>query len=315
MKLKKLFTMAYCVIIAAMGITLTGCNVNVRDVLDEISSVVNEEIGSDTDHESSRYTDHESSSDTDHESSSDTNTENSSGNENNTDANTEKPKSGTWVQTETRYFAYENGEQQYVSRQNEYFKYRCYYRGVTEDNFVKFQVSGGLYSIYPENSYYVDSYHLCSIPDTSYPAGGLVTLTANKQLKLYARWKNNTYTIINKTTKNYEENSINGGHGGHSDIGINYEIKDADGKEVDPFVDPTGMWDIDFYSDDGKRGWIDRGESNTFTAKMPEEAEIGDRIAILFSGATAYDSWSSEPQNDYGGYVWYAWIYTYTENA
>ena len=61
--------------------------------------------------------------------------------------------------------------------------------------------------------------------------------------------------------------------------------------------------------------WLDWGKSDTFTVKMPEEAEIGDRIAILFSGATAYDSWSSEPQNDYGGYVWYAWIYTYTKNA
>ena len=165
---------------------------------------------------------------------------------------------------------------------------------MTEDNFVKFQVSGGFYS--PTNSdenTYVDAYHLCSVPDTSYPAGGLVTLTA----------------------KNYEENSINGGHGGHSDIGINYEIKDADGKEVDPFVDPTGMWDIEFYSADGERGWIDRGESNTLTAKMPEEAENGDRIAIVFEGFSAYDSWGAEPQKDYGGTVWYAWIYTYTENA
>ena len=284
MKHKKLFTMAYCVIIAVMGITLTGCSINISDALDKIDSVVNEEIGSDTDYESSR--------DTDYGSSTDTNTESSSDSENSADTNTEEPKTGTWVQTETRYFAYKNGEEQYVSKQNEYSKYRCYYRGVTEDNFVKFQVSGGHYSIYPENSYYVDSYHLCSIPDTSYPAGGLVTLTA----------------------KNYEENSINGGHGGHSDIGINYEIKDADGKEVDPFVDPTGMWDIEFYSADGERGWIDRGESNTFTAKMPEEAENGDRIAIVFEGFSAYDSWGAEPQKDYGGTVWHAWIYTYTEN-
>lgn len=288
MKLKKLLTPVCCAIVVAMGLTLTGCNLNIKDIIDGFSNHTSAE-STDTDYESSRYTDYESNT----ESSSDTDYESSSDSENSADTNTEEPKTGTWVQTETRYFAYKNGEEQYVSKQNEYSKYRCYYRGVTEDNFVKFQVSGGHYSIYPENSYYVDSYHLCSIPDTSYPAGGLVTLTA----------------------KNYEENSINGGHGGHSDIGINYEIKDADGKEVDPFVDPTGMWDIEFYSADGERGWIDRGESNTFTAKMPEEAEIGDRIAILFSGATAYDSWGSEPQNDYGGFVWYAWIYTYTENA
>lgn len=75
------------------------------------------------------------------------------------------------------------------------------------------------------------------------------------------------------------------------------------------------MWDLDFYSADGEKGWIDMGKSNTFTASMPEDAEIGDRIAIIFQASTAYDSWSDEPQNDYGGYVWYAWIYTYTENT
>ena len=278
MKLKKLLTPVCWAIIVAMGITLTGCDSNGRGVLDEISSVVNEEIGSDTDHESNT----------------DTNTESSSGNENSTDANTESSNGGKWVQTETRYFAYKNGEKQYVSKQNEYYKYRCYYRGVTEDNFVKFQVSGGFYS--PTNSdenTYVDAYHLCSVPDTSYPAGGLVTLTA----------------------KNYEENVISWGHGGSSCIGINYELKEADGKKVDPFVHPSGMWDLDFYSADGEKGWIDMGKSNTFTASMPEDAEIGDRIAIIFQASTAYDSWSDEPQNDYGGYVWYAWIYTYTENA
>ena len=234
MKLKKLLILAYCVIVATMGITLTGCNLNIKDIIDGFSNDTSAE-NTNTDYESSRDKDSGNRTDKDSENT-DKDSENSNGNENSTDANTESSNGGTWVQTETRYFAYKNGEEQYVSKQNEYSKYRCYYRGVTEDNFVKFQVSGGHYSIYPENSYYVDSYHLCSIPDTSYPAGGLVTLTA----------------------KNYEENSINGGHGGHSDIGINYEIKDADGKEVDPFVDPTGMWDIEFYSADGERGWIDR---------------------------------------------------------
>lgn len=270
MKLKKLLTPVCWAIIVAMGITLTGCDSNGRGVLDETSSVVNEEIGSDTDYESSND------------------------NENSTDENTESSNGGTWVQTGTKYFAYENGEKQYVSKQNEYYKYRCYFRGVTEDNFVKFQVSGGFYS--PTNSdenTYVDAYHLCSVPDTSYPAGGLVTLTA----------------------KNYEENVISWGHGGSSCIGINYELKEADGKKVDPFVHPSGMWDLDFYSADGEKGWIDMGKSNTFTASMPEDAEIGDRIAIIFQASTAYDSWSDEPQNDYGGTVWYAWIYTYTENT
>lgn len=154
MKLKKLITMVCCAIVAAMGITLTGCNY----ILDEIDSVVNEESSTDTSAEISTGTNAETG----------------------TDTNTESSNGGTWVQTETRYFAYKDGEEQYVSKQNEYYKYRCYYRGVTEDNFVKFQVSGGYYDYSGDSKKNAtcDAYHLCSVPETSYPAGGLVTLTA-----------------------------------------------------------------------------------------------------------------------------------------
>ena len=63
-----------------------------------------------------------------------------------------------------------------------------------------------------------------------------------------------------------------------------------------------------------RRDRVENGKGWTLEI-VPEEAEIGDRIAIVFEGDSAYDSWSSAPQDDYGGYVWYAWIYTYTENA
>ena len=277
MKFKKTIILASCVLIAAMGITLTGCDLDIKGIVDEKNSVVNDE----------------SSHNTDYANSSDTSTENNStDNESSSDTNIENPNSGTWVLTETKYFVYKDGEEQYVSKQNEYYKHRCYFRGVTDDNFIKFQVSGGFYDPSDsKNNRTCDAYHLCSIPDTSYPAGGLVTLTA----------------------KNYEENVIGWGHGGSSSIGINYELKEADGKKEDPFVHPCGMWGLDFYSADGEKGRIDMGKSNTFTANMPEEAEIGDRIAIIFQGSTAYDSWSDEPQNDYGGTVWYAWIYTFTK--
>ena len=209
MKLKKLLTPICCAIVAAMGLTLTGCDLNVRDILDEIGSVVNEEIGSNTDYESSRdkdsgnRTDNDSGNSSDKDSeNTDKDSENSNGNENSTNANTESSNGGTWVQTETRYFAYENGEQQYVSRQNEYFKYRCYYRGVTEDNFVKFQVSGGYYDYSGDSkkNSTCDAYHLCSVPETSYPAGGLVTLNL----------------------KNYDENVINKANDHGSYIELKY---------------------------------------------------------------------------------------------
>ena len=275
MKLKKLLTPVCCAIVVAMGLTLTGCDLNVGDILDGFSNHTSTE-----------------STDTDYESSSDKDSGNSSDNENSTDANTESSNGGTWVQTETMYFAYENGEQQYVSKQNEYFKYRCYFRGVTEDNFVKFQVSGGFYD--PSNSKNnrtCDSYHLCSVPETSYPAGGLVTLNL----------------------KNYEENVINKAEGGGSYIELKYEDKEADGLERHPFFHSSRKIDPYSVTQQEYTIWLGGGKSDTFTVKMPEEAEIGDRIAILFSGTSAYDSWSSAPQDDYGGYVWYAWIYTFTK--
>ena len=153
MKLKKL--LASCVLIAAMVITLTGCSFNIGNILNENSSVVNNENSSVVNDENSS---------TDNESSSDTNIKN--------------PNSGTWVLTETKYYAYKNGEEQYVSKQNEYYKYRCYVRGVTDDNFIKFQVSGGYYDYSGDSkkNSTCDAYHLCSVPETSYPAGGLVTL-------------------------------------------------------------------------------------------------------------------------------------------
>lgn len=290
MKLKKL--LASCVLIAAMGITLTGCDLDIKGIVDEINSVVNDESSRDTDYGNSHDTNTENSS-TDNGNSSDTNTENSSDSENSTDTNTEEPKTGTWVQTETRYFAYKNGEERYVSKQNEYYKYRCYYRGVTEDNFVKFQVSGGYYDYSGDSkkNSTCDAYHLCSVPETSYPAGGLVTLNL----------------------KNYEENVINKAEGGGSYIELKYEDKEADGLERHPFFHSSRKIDPYSVTQQEYTIWLGGGKSDTFTVKMPEEAEIGDRIAILFSGTSAYDSWSSAPQDDYGGYVWYAWIYTFTK--
>ena len=268
MKLKKL--LASCVLIAAMGITLTGCSFNIGNILNENSSVVNNENSSVVNDENSS---------TDNESSSDTNIKN--------------PNSGTWVLTETKYFAYKNGEEQYVSKQNEYYKYRCYFRGVTYDNFIKFQVSGGYYDYSGDSkkNSTCDAYHLCSVPETSYPAGGLVTLNL----------------------KNYEENVINKAEGGGSYIELKYEDKEADGLERHPFFHSSRKIDPYSVTKQEYTIWLGGGKSDTFTVKMPEEAEIGDRIAILFSGASAYDSWSSAPQDDYGGYVWYAWIYTFTK--
>ena len=155
MKLKKLLILAYCVIVATMGITLTGCNLNIKDIIDgfsndtsaestntdyESSSDTDYESSSDTDHESSRDKDSGNSRDTDYESSTDTNTQSSSDNENSSDANTESSNGGTWVQTEMKYYAYKNGEEKYG--EEGFARYRCYYR--RDRKFMhSFNFSGG----------------------------------------------------------------------------------------------------------------------------------------------------------------------------
>lgn len=201
---------------------------------------------------------------------------------------------GTWVLTKTEYHAYKDGKEQYVSSFNEYYKYRCYFRGVTDDNFVKFQVSGGFY--HPSNSKensYCDAYHLCSVPKSSYAAGGLVTITL----------------------KNYSANIKKHTHGS-SYVAIYLEDKDQTAQGKDPYFN-TLKGNVEFSPDRGNL-WVWSHESptevksGTFTAKMPENAKNGDRLAISFVGTTAGGS----PDLDlYGGAVWYRWIYTFQENA
>ena len=270
MKLKKL--LASCVLIAAMGITLTGCSFNIGNILNENSPVVNDE--------NSRYTDYGNSSDT--------NTENSStDNESSSDTNIENPNSGTWVLTETKYYAYMNGEEPYVSAQNEYYKYRCSY-SVTDDNFVKFQTSGGFYSpTNTDDNTYLDAYHLCSIPDNSYPAGGLVTLQVR------------TYSENNKGKWYPVEGAW---------IGIACEDKE-EAAGMDPYLYFLQHTSIKFYSalKDKYDSWIDGNTNDTLTVNMPEEAKNGDRIAIVFQQSTAADG------GEYNAGSWAMWIYTFTE--
>ena len=97
-------------------------------------------------------------------------------------------------------------------------------------------------------------------------------------------------------------------------VGIAYENKEADMTNDDyhtrdPFLHNTS---IKFYSalkDDYDFG-VYENTSDTLTANMPEEAENGDRIAIVFIPYTA-----TGYGGEYGVGSFVEWIYTYTENA
>ena len=263
MKLKKL--LASCVLIAAMGITLTGCDLDIKGIVDEINSVVNDE------------------------SSRDTNTENSStDNESSTDTNIENPNSGTWVLTETKYYAYMNGEAPYVVSDDGYTKYRCSY-SVTDDNFVKLQNSGGYTSpTNPNDNSHIDDYNLCSIPDNSYPAGGPVTL----QVKTYSEnIKGDWYPADGAW------------------IWIACEDKE-EAAGMDPYLYFLQKTSIKFYSalKDKYDLWVDGNTNDTLTVNMPEEAKNGDRIAIVFQPNMANGA-----GGEYNAGLFAMWIYTFTE--
>ena len=280
MKLKKLLTS--CVLIAAMGITLTGCDLNIRGIFGESSSDTDYESSSDKDNESSRDTDYGSSSDTDYGNS------NNTDNDSSTDTNIENPNSGTWVLTETKYYAYMNGEAPYVVSDDGYTKYRCSY-SVTDDNFVKLQNSGGYTSpTNPNDNSHIDDYNLCSIPDNSYPAGGPVTLQV----------------------KTYSEN-IKGDW--YPDVGAWIAIACEDKEEaagMDPYLYFLQHMSIKFYSalKDKYDLWVDGNTNDTLTVNMPEEAKNGDRIAIVFHPNMVYGE-----GGEYNAGLFAMWIYTFTE--
>ena len=281
MKLKKL--LASCVLIAAMGITLTGCNLDIKGIVDEINSVVNDESSRDNDYESSRDTDNGNSSDTDYGNSNNTDNDSST---DSSDTNVEDSNSGTWVLTETKYYAYMNGEEPYFV--NEYTKYRCSY-SVTDDNFVKLQNSGGFHSpTNPNDNSHIDAYHLCSIPDTSYPAGGPVTL----QVKTYSEnIKGDWYPDVGAW------------------IGIACEDKE-EAAGMDPYLYFLQHMSIKFYSalKDKYDLWVDGNTNDTLTVNMPEEAKNGDRIAIVFQPNMA-----NGEGGEYNAGLFAMWIYTFTE--
>lgn len=208
-------------------------------------------------------------------------------------AHAEEIEGGTWVLTSEEHFAYKDGKEQYVSKQNEYYKYVCSYKGVNDKNQVVFEASGGFYG--NNDSSTVDAYHLCTLPEKSYAADALVTLTLT----------------------NYEENVTDWLHGGSSSAELKPENKEADGIEYDHFV-YNNKGPISAFKPQGSSNYsysVGMGKSETLVARMPAKAENGTRIAIVFYGSTAYDSWSGSKQSDYGGTMWYTWIYTYQAKA
>lgn len=202
-----------------------------------------------------------------------------------------KAGSPRWVLTEEESFAYDDGKSKYVSKQNEYYKYIC---NISKSgNSIDLIAIGGFY--HPTDSSKNTTgefHHLCSIPNDSYAAGELVILDLE------------SYKLVNN--KDF--------HGGSSIIQMRFENKEADGKTEHKWFD--GINKINFDDEDvpsWSSFWLGDEEKATVKAKMPETAEIGDKIAIIYQDLTSYDSWGDEPQQDFGGTIWYAWIYTYME--
>ena len=187
---------------------------------------------------------------------------------------------GIWVLTDYHYIT--PGE--YTSKQNSYYKYMDSFEGYTQNGDIVFKVSGGYRG--PGDWHTADVYHLCSQPARSYAAGETVTLTMQ--------------TIQQNTVKNYR--------GGTGIAYICKEEKDLPNDGRSKFF----KYNIANFNDENGNFVIAApGETKKGQAKMPARAEFGDRVAVIFVTTSSYDSYSSSYENQYGGYQFFEWIYTY----
>lgn len=187
---------------------------------------------------------------------------------------------GVWVLTSTEYYT----PSQRTSNSNEYYKYDCSFDGFTQDGAVRFSVSGGYKG--PGDWHTADLHHECTRPEPSYAPGETVTLTM--------------------TTS--QESTVNNYTGGDGFAQIDREDLESPYDGRDRF-----FWNtlVNFNDEDGNLAIANPGMTCTGYANMPEEAEYGERVAVVFIANSASDSYSRAYEYGYGGHQFYEWIYTF----
>lgn len=190
-------------------------------------------------------------------------------------------KKGKWNLTDVSYYSYEG---QYVSKENGYYMYDEYFKGDT-DGYVRFELYGGYQGPeYEDHSIMTANFVVeCSQPEQYYAPGA--------DVKLILRCETDT---------EYGET--------HHDPARIYFSRGNGKATGDRFFGSS----VGYFADKDGEDWTHKWNTSTeLFAKFPGNAENGDEIAIVFSVPVGYDNWSAEFENDYGGYMFYEWIYTY----
>lgn len=190
-------------------------------------------------------------------------------------------KENAWNLTDETYYSYEGA---YVSKQNEYYIYNEYFEGITDDGYVSFCLDGGYKGPHYENheisfaSFEVE----CSCPEQSYAPGETAKVTLRCET-------GNEFGERHNTARVY--------------------FSKGNGKDTG---DRFFGWSDGYFADKDGEDWTHKWNTSTeLFGNFPNSPQDGDQIAIVFDVATGYDSYGSEYENDYGGHMFYEWIYTY----
>lgn len=193
---------------------------------------------------------------------------------------------GKWVLTKTNVYT----PSRYTNRSNNYYKYTDSYKGI-KNGYAVFKTDGGYKG--PGDWFTCTMTHKCSVPKSSYAPGAKVTLTI-------------------KTQKTNVINNCN--NSGASSVKLRPENTSFpnDGRSKFFF---NNMGDTNVYTNfrtDTWKTYAAAGETEKVFAYMPTEAKNGDKTAIVFITNSSADSMGNNTyKNQYGGYQFVEWIYTY----
>ncbi|MCR5371789.1 MAG: copper amine oxidase N-terminal domain-containing protein [Clostridium sp.] len=190
-------------------------------------------------------------------------------------------KENAWNLTYETYYSYEGA---YVSKQNEYFVYDEYFKGITDDGYVSFCLDGGYKGPHYENhEISIASFEVeCSSPEQSYAPG--------ERAKVTLRCATNTEYGVRQDSARVYFSKGNGKVTGDRFFG----------------------WSDGYFADKDGEDWTHKWNTSTeLFGYFPKSPQDGDQIAIVFDVATGYDNYGAEYENNYGGHMFYEWIYTY----
>ena len=195
-------------------------------------------------------------------------------------------RKNAWNLTSENWFSFDG---RYVSIYNEGYQYDKYFAGITDDGYVRFLINGGY--VGPSYEYFAHSLASwvveCSVPNSSYMPGETVREIVRAQ-----------------TDNEYGKGQIPG----------RIYISKGDSKDAEKGGDRFfgGSFIGGYFADKDGEDYPKWNTSTELFGKMPENPQNGDEIAIVCNVTPGTDGAPGIELN-YGGNMFYEWIYTYYE--